>query len=249
MHAQQFDLRPDRRRRLWIVIPIAIIVVALGVVLWRGQPQPIRSAAQREAAARELVAGIRISTKVAGSTLAASKGLVDFMAENDTRLVFVRIVDDLDLELRIETEQDVTFSDPPTLCLIGPFSAPQDAGYESGCWGAPDIGGLLSAELATDGAGHAIVPGGQAIVVSARVHRGGHRCDYPPGRWVLTVEGNPLVDGKPMGARQIGEIGFDIPWADSGPLPFIPVPTVAYCGSANLVYREQGEPQIASPSP
>lgn len=227
----------------------AIIVVALGLVLWRAVLRPPRSAAQREAAARELVSGIRISTEVAGSTLAASKGLIDFMAENDTRLVFVRIVDDLDLEVRIETDEEVTFSDPPTVCLIGPFSAPQDAGYESGCWGMPDIGELLSAELANDGAGHPKFPGGQAIVLSANTHRGGQRCDYPPGHWVLTVEANPLVDGKPMGARQIGEIGFDIPWVDSGPLPFIPVPTVAYCGSANVVYKEQGEPQIASPTP
>jgi hypothetical protein len=31
-------------------------------------------------------------------------------------------------------------------------------------------------------------------------------------------------------------------------LPFIPMRTVAYCGSANVVYRQQGEPEIASPS-
>jgi hypothetical protein len=192
---------------------------------------------------------MRISTSVSGSSLAASKGLVDFMAENDTRLVLVRIVDDLDLEVRVATEQAVAFREPPSFCLIGPYSAPQDAGYESGCWGTPDIGKLLAAELPTDDAGHAMFPPDRELVMSATMQRGGLRCDYPPGRWLLVVEADPLVDGTPMGARQLGEIGFDIPWSRTDSLPFLPVRTVAYCGSANVVYREQGEPQIATPSP
>ena len=215
-----------------------------------GHPGPAAAQRrQREVAARELLSGIRISTNVAGSTLAASKALVDYLPENDVRLVLVRIVDDVHLEIHIQTQQAVAFSEPPSLCLIGPFSAPQDAGYESGCWGTPDIGELLEAELPTDGAGHAMFPAGPAIVLAATVQRGGLRCDYPPGRWLLVVEANPVVDGTPMGARQVAEIGFDIPWSSSGPLPFLPVKTVAYCGSANVVYKEQGEPQIASPSP
>jgi hypothetical protein len=225
----------------------------LGLVLWGANARPPRStprtAAEREVAARELLSGIRISANVSGSTLAASKALVDFLRENDVRLVLVRIVDGLDLEIRIEADRAVAFREPPSFCLIGPFSAPQDAGYESGCWGTPDIGELLAAQLPTDGAGHALFPAGRAMVLSAQVHRGGPRCDYPPGRWLLVVEADPMVDATPMGARQLAEIGFDIPWSNREPLPFLPVRSVAYCGSANVVYREQGEPQIASPSP
>lgn len=243
------DRRLGGRLGLLIVVATGLILLVLGLVLWGIKAPPPRTAAERETAARELVSGIRISIDVAGSTLAASKGLVDFMMENDTRLVLVRIVDELDLQVHIETPEDIAFREPPSFCLIGPYSAPQDAGYESGCWGTPDIGELLAAQLPTDGAGHAMFPAGRALVLSAGMHRGGLRCDYPPGQWVLVVEADPIVDSTPMGARQFAEIGFDIPWADSGPLPFLPVKTVPYCGSANLVYREQGEPQIASPSP
>lgn len=236
-----------------MVVMGAFIVLLIGLVLWsmgaRPRTSAPRSAEEREVAAKELVSGIRISTSVSRSTLAASKALVDFMAENDTRLVLVRIVDRLDLEIRIATQQAVAFREPPSFCLLGPYSAPQDAGYESGCWGTPDIAMLLAAELPTDGAAHAMFPSDPALVLSATMQRGGSRCDYPPGRWLLMVAANPLVDGTPMGARQLAEIGFDIPWSSGDQLPFLPVPTVAYCGSANVVYREQGEPQIASPSP
>ena len=253
MKPHEVDRRLDRYRGLPMVVMSALIVLFFGLVIWGMQARPRgsapRSAEEREVAAKELLSGIQISTKVSTSTLAASKALVDFMAENDTRLVLVRIVDRLDLEIHIATEQAVAFREPPSFCLIGPYSAPQDAGYESGCWGTPDIGKLLAAELPTDGAGHALFPADRALVVTATMQRGGLRCDYPPGRWLLVVQADPLVDGTPMGARQVAEIGFDIPWSSGDQLPFLPVPTVAYCGSANVVYREQGEPQIASPSP
>jgi hypothetical protein len=103
--------------------------------------------------------------------------------------------------------------------------------------------------LPTDGAGLALFPADRVLALSATLQRGGPRCDYPPGRWLLVVQADPLVDGTPMGTRQLAEIGFDIPWSSSDQLPFLPVPTVAYCGSANVIYREQGEPLIASPSP
>ena len=57
------------------------------------------------------------------------------------------------------------------------------------------------------------------------------------------------ADGLPTGARQLAEIAFDVPWSTTDRLPFLAVSTVAYCGLANTVYREQGEPAIASPSP
>jgi hypothetical protein len=253
MNRPGLDRQRDGHRGLRVVVMSALIVLLIGLVLWGMEARPRvsapRSAEGREVAAKELLSGIRISTNVSRSTLAASKALVDFMAENDTRLVLVRIVDRLDLEIHIATQQASAFREPPSFCLIGPYSAPQDAGYESGCWGTPDIAKVLAAELPTDGAGHALFPADRALALSATMQRGGSRCDYPPGRWLLVVRADPLVDGTPMGARQLAEVGFDIPWSTSDQLPFLPVPTVAYCGSANVVYREQGEPQIASPSP
>ena len=235
-------------RRGPLVLVSALVVLILAVVLWATRAPPPRSAEERDAAATELLAGIRISTHISGSSLAASKALVDFLAEDDVRLVLVRVVDELNLEVQIETSQAVAFKDPPTFCLIGPFAAPDDAGYSSPCWGTPEVGALLAAQLPVDGAGHPTFPAGEPMVLSATVQRGGQRCDYPPGRWLLRVEADPLVDGVPTGARQLAEMAFDVPWSKTDRLPFLPVSTVAYCGLANTVYREQGEPAIASPS-
>jgi hypothetical protein len=243
----------DRFRRLRIIVAGTLVVLVFGLVLWSiGATRPRsahRSAEEREVVAKELLSGVRISTDVSGSSLAASKALVDYLATNDVRLVLVRIVDDLKLAIHIDTQQVVAFREPPSFCLIGPFSAPDDAGYQSPCWGTPDIGVLAAAQLPTDAAGHTMFPADRALVLSTTLHRGGLRCDYPPGRWLLVVEADPLVDGTAVGVRQLAEISFDIPWLNSGPLTFLPVKTVAYCGSANVVYKEQGEPQIASPSP
>ena len=238
------------RRGLLIAAVIGSLgVLAVGLVLWATRAPPPRSAEEREAAAAQLLSGIRISTHVTGSALSASKALVDFLAENDVRLVVVRVVDELTLEVQIEARRSVAFKDSPAFCLIGPFAAPDDAGYSSPCWGAQDTGTLFAAQLPADDAGHRTFPAGEPIVVSATVQRGGPRCDYPPGRWLLRVEADPLVDGLPTGARQLAEVGFDVPWSRTDRLPFLPVSTVAYCGLANTVYREQGEPAIASPSP
>jgi hypothetical protein len=227
----------------------ALSVLVVGLVLWATRAPPPRSAEERGAAARELLNGIRISTQVSGSALAASKALVDFLPEDDVRLVVVRVVDELNLEIRIEAGQAVAFKEPPSFCLIGPFAAPDDAGYSSPCWGTPEVGALLADQLPADDAGHPTLPAGEPVVLSATVYRGGQRCDYPPGRWLLRVEADPLVDGIPTGARQLAEVSFDVPWSSSDRLPFLEVNTVAYCGLANVVYREQGEPAIASPSP
>jgi hypothetical protein len=243
----------SRQLGLRIVTVGALIVLLLGLVLWGTHSLPWRTVPltpqQREAAARQQVSGIRISTRVPDSTLAASKALVDFLATNDVRLVLVRIVDDLRLEIHVESDQAVALGEPPSFCVIGPYSAPDDGGYSSPCWGTPDLGELVLPQLPTDGAGHPMIPAGRDLVLSATVQRGGLRCDYPPGQWLLVVKINPLVDGTPMGVRELPEIGFDVPWAVEGPLPFLAVRTVAYCGSANLVYRDQGEPEVASPSP
>jgi len=236
-------------RRLALLVISALLLLVLAVVLGSLASSKPRTAAEREALAQELMLGITVSASLSDSTLAATKALVDFLPENDVRLVLVRIVDDLGLELRIETSQTVTFSEPPSFCLIGPFSAPDDAGLSSPCWGAPDLGELVGARLEADAAGHTVLPAGRVITLRASIGRVRGRCDYPPGQWVLRVAGEPIVDGRPMGARRLPEVAFDVPHLGTGQLPFIPVSAMSYCGLANAVYREQGEPEVASPSP
>jgi hypothetical protein len=40
---------------------------------------------------------------------------------------------------------------------------------------------------------------------------------------------------------------FDVPYQNAAPLPALPVNQTRYCGLANVVYQEQGEPVVASP--
>ncbi|MDP9250249.1 MAG: hypothetical protein M3O78_02620, partial [Chloroflexota bacterium] len=243
---------PEGHGRLRITVASALVVLVFGLVVWGCESTLPRSAPltaeQRQAATQELLSGIQISANVSSSSLAASKALVDYMAQNDVRLVLVRIVDDLDLKVQIKTNHAVALSEPPSFCLIGPFSAPDDAGYSSPCWGMPDAGEVLAAQLPTDGAGHTMFPAGPAIALTATMQRGGLRCDYPPGRWLLVVNVDPLLDGTATGVHELPGIGFDVPWSIGDLLPFLPVKTVAYCGSANVVYnvvyKEQGEPDI-----
>jgi hypothetical protein len=236
-------------RRVGILVGSALVVLILALAL-RGPTDSVpRTPEGREALAQQLLAGIRVSTTLTGSSLAATKALVDFLPENDVRLVLVRIVDEVDLELRIETDREVTFSESPRICLIGPFAAPDDGGFSSPCWGAPEIGELVATQLAADAAGHAVLPRDRVIRIAATVQRVGGRCDYPPGQWLLRVEADPLVDGVPMGARRLPDVVFEVPYLGTGPLPFIPVSAMRYCGLANVVYREQGEPEVASPAP
>ena len=83
------------------------------------------------------------------------------------------------------------------------------------------------------------------LPVSATLQRGQVRCDYPPGKWVLEIKADPLVDGTAMGARYLPEAGFEVPFATPGPLTLLK--QTRYCGLANVVYREQGEPPVANP--
>lgn len=236
-------------RRLGILVATALIALVLAVAMRGPTTSPPRAPGEREALARELLSGVHVSTSVLDSSLVATKALVDFLPENDVRLVLVRIVDDLELDVGIGADQAITFSEPPGFCLIGPFHNPLDAGLWSPCWGAPEIGQLLAAQLEADTGGHAVLPAGRVIRVAAALRRVAGRCDYPPGRWLLRVEANPLVDGSPMGARPLVDVAFEVPYLGAGALRFIPVNSQRYCGIANAVYREQGEPALASASP
>jgi hypothetical protein len=233
----------DRRvRSIAIVIALAI-VAGVGLGAWLGL-RP-RSPEQREAAARELLSGVHVSATVAGSSLAAAQAIADFGLNEGVRLVRVRILDGLTLALRIETTSSVVFAEPPLLCLVGPFSAPDDAGLSDRCWGEPDLGGVVAGGLPSDQAGHPMFPADAPAAVSATLQRGDVRCDYPPGKWVLEIKVDPLVDGTAMGARYLPDVSFEVPFATPAPLTLLA--QTRYCGLASVVFREQGEPPVVNP--
>jgi hypothetical protein len=233
----------DRRARS-VAIVVALAIVA-AVVLWAWAGTRPRSPEQREAAARELISGIHVSATVASSSLAAADAIADFGLQEGIRLVRVRIVERLDLELRIESVRTVSFAEPPLFCLVGPFSAPDDAGLSDRCWGDPDLTVVVARGLSHDTTGRPMFVADAPVTVSATLQRGDVRCDYPAGTWVLEIKADPLVDGTAMGGRYLPEISFEVPFATPAPLTLL-VET-RYCGLASVVYREQGEPPVVNP--
>jgi hypothetical protein len=233
----------DRRARSAAIV-VALTIVA-AVVVWAAVGTRPPSPEQREAAARQLLSGINVSATMASSSLAAAHAIADFGLDEGVRLVLVRIVDGLTLELRIQTTSSVAFAEPPLFCLVGPFSAPDDAGLSDRCWGDPDLGVVVAGGLPHDQGDHPMFQADAPVTLSATLQRGDVRCDYPPGKWVLEIKVDPLVDGTPTGRRYLPEVGFEVPFATPDPLTLLS--QTRYCGLANVVYREQGEPPVVNP--
>jgi hypothetical protein len=83
--------------------------------------------------------------------------------------------------------------------------------------------------------------------MAATLRRGDERCDYPPGTWQLEVTLEPLIDGSSVGPLELAPVAVSVPPSAIEPLPLRLFGT-RYCGLANAVYREQGEPSVV-PSP
>ena len=149
---------------------IVVVIVAVSAFgLWVAQP---RSAEQRLEAAEQLLAGVTVTATVASSSLAATDATADFGITEGIRLVRVRIVDELDLQVRLESSQDVTLAEAPRVCIVGPFWAPDDAGLSDRCWGAPDLEPVLATHLATDPQGHGVLVAGDPIDLQISLRRG-----------------------------------------------------------------------------
>ncbi|HEX5149116.1 MAG TPA: hypothetical protein VFW02_08545 [Candidatus Limnocylindrales bacterium] len=234
-----------------LVLAIALVLL-IGAMAWAsGFGLVQRSPEQRERAATALLAGIRVSPRVTSVTLEAGTAIADDF-EQGVRRVRVRIVDRLELELEIETAQDVAFGVPPQLCLVGPDPAPDDAGLENRCWGTPDLSEFLAAQLIADSMGHPVLPAGDVIHIKAFLRRGlgvdsVERCDYAPGNWLLEFNAAPVVDGVHLAPMHGPETSLEVPIPSDGPLHLLRPDQSRYCGLASLIYREQGEPPVASP--
>ena len=227
-----------------VVAAVVLVMSALALGAWAASPRSL-TPDQRETAAAELLTGIRVIATVGGSSLAATEAIADFGVGKTVGLVRVRIVDTLAIELRAETARDVSFAELPQFCLVGPFSAPDDAGLSDRCWGEPDLGAAMAARLPADAGGHPTFRAGQPLVLTVMLHRGGVRCDYPPGNWVLEIKANPLIDGTPVGARYLPDVNLHVSWTTDGLLQLRT--DTRYCGLADGPYQEQGEPPVKNP--
>ncbi len=229
------------------IVTLLLALLAAGIGLRTAAGPVSRSPEQRRAAAEDALSGVHVSATVVLSSLAAASAIADFGLDGGVRLVRVRIMDELHVELRIEAERDVALAGPPEACLVGPYSAPDDAGLSDRCWGEPDLGALVAAAPAIDGAGHPALLAGRPIVVDAPLHRGQVRCDYPPGDWRLEIAASPLIDGSAVGAMDLPDVVIRLLYQGTTALRLLPIDQTRYCGLATAVYLEQGEPRVSPP--
>lgn len=219
-----------------IVAGLAVIVLA-GVALWGWS-------ALRPASADELFGGIRVTASVNESSLGATQAVADFGVDEGVRMVPVRIVEDLVLDLELSAARDVSFNAPPRLCLTGPFWNPLDAGLSDRCWGEPDVNESLAAAMPTEASGTVTLRAGSPVVIHVPIARGDERCDYPPGDWLLEVDAEPVIDGQAQPRKDIAKAPISIPWDVTGALPWHDNSDTRFCSFTAAVYTRQGEPQI-----
>lgn len=231
-------------RRAWPILVLAVLVGVIGFLAW-----PSRQSLTPEQRVREAglaLSRVRASATVVDQSLAATLAVADFGIEKGVKQVPVRIINRLQVELRVEGPDAVALVEPPRVCLVWHFSAPDDAGLTDRCWGEPDLSALLAAQLGRDAAEHPLLPAGRPIRVAADLRRGDVRCDYPPGRWQLELTFRPFVDGASPAPVDLTPVEFAVPSVDAGPLQLL-VTGTRFCGLATTVYLDQGEPPLQSP--
>lgn len=89
---------------------------------------------------------MQVEVSVTGARLAAAGAITDSLEEGVKR-VLVRVVDEIDLELRFVPSRTLMLTQPLYLCLVGPYWAPDDAGLSDRCWGEPDLGAEVAAAM------------------------------------------------------------------------------------------------------
>jgi len=234
-----------RRTRLAVIA--ALVVLAGATLWWLSSSAPPRSPEQRREAAQTLADEIGGAVTVTGASFVATQATADLGISGGVHLVGVRILDELHLDLTIEARHTVALGSPLRVCLVGPYSAPDDAGLSDPCWGEPELGSLVAAQITSDASGHPQMEADPPIRLAVTLRRGDTRCDYPPGDWTLEITASPMVDGTPADPIHLAPVGVAVPFDRASALSFLPVNETRYCGLASVIHRDQGEPPLASP--
>jgi hypothetical protein len=222
-------------RHAWVACFIAGALVAACTSL---SPPPPPSDEQ------DLRSHLRVSAAVTDTTLAAAGAIADDF-ERGVRRVIVRVVEGMDLEVHFEVDRPMSLPWPPFLCLVGPFWAPDDAGLSDRCWGEPDLGARAAASGPdADGTGPIRLEPGRPLIMRAALERGAMRCDYPPGSWTLEIAFSPPGTRPGPDRLALEDVVVEVPVDDAQPLLLLHPTESRYCGLANVVVREQGEPEV-----
>lgn len=225
-----------RRRMLALTLGA---LVALGAS--PSPTEPMSPGASAPATEPELLQAVAVAS---AATLASAAAFADSL-ETGIRLVRVRIVDEVEMAVVLLSETGVTLAEPPELCFHWFHAAPDDAGLESPCWGIPDPSPVFAAQMARADGTWRLDPG-RALSSGVSMRRGGGRCDYPPGDWVLRVRYVPLVDGAAQEPRYV-RAPFEVAY-DPREIPTrLPVTETLFCGLASSVVREQGVAPTPAP--
>jgi hypothetical protein len=237
-----FEPRRVRRRGPRIGLLVASVISAIGASAWTAAQYPAQPAPDRPFVTFEVPAQIDVAASLVKVRLVATRALTDYGLEAGARYVAVRILSHVELEVVLVAASDIVLVDSPTLCLIGPYSMPGYVGLSEPCWGKPDASRLLRARMPVDREGRIVLRGGRPVILSAALTRDIDRCDYPPGAWLLEVGAEALIDGDHT-RLELGPVELTVPPDSDGPLRLVR-PT-HYCGIANVVFHEQGEPALA----
>jgi len=236
-----FANSPATRRLLALVLLVGPSAVLIGCTSAPPAATP--------RTADDLMSQITLSAQADAPELVATDAIADFGVEQGVRLVTVRIVERMQIDVRVASSLDMTFAEVPRLCLIGPYSAPDDGGLQDPCWGSPDLSAVLEARLPTATDGRPMIRAGRAIDLSAVLQRGDVRCDYAPGQWTVLFDARPLVNGQAPGQGVYAPAAqFSVPLPDRNQLlRYLGIDTTRYCGLATPIYRDQGEPATIAP--
>jgi hypothetical protein len=160
----------------------------------------------------------------------------------------MRVVDDLEVTVRLTATEDLTLAEPPGLCLVGPFWNPLDAGLSDRCWGDPDLTAVTAQQVAGDPEDEIVLRAGEPLVVEATIARGHERCDYAPGEWTLEVSVRLTVGGGVIGPARLPDVTFVVPIEDpNGPLELLLPLDTRVCSYPAAVVDRQGEPEVIEP--
>jgi hypothetical protein len=220
---------------------VGVAIVATAVLLAALALRP-RTADERLAAARALAGHVTVTAEVTTSSLGVTRAMADFGVDAGLRMVPVRIVEELAIAVRVETDRELVLARPPRVCLVGPFWNPLDAGLSDRCWGEPDLGEIVAGRLVAVGSDRIVLRPGEPLDLVATLARGETRCDYAPGEWRLQIDAEPVVDGVPQPRQDLADVAVVVPLEPAGALPFRPNAETRFCSYPAAVYDRQGEP-------